>query len=145
MTPRAATQSATATLRKLPPPFFSLHSDAPWWALCLWLTAGAACLCLRGWRSFSAQDLLIKRFEGHWYPEEPHRGCAYRALISTVSCVDPLLMRAAEVTGQRGLCESFMRVFSDVGEVNCWVRAAAACRPSAIRDAPPTHTPRFNA
>ena len=70
------------------------------------------------------QDLLVKRFEGHWYPEEPHRGCAYRALISTVSQLDPLLMRAAESTGQRGLCESFMRVFADAGEVNCWVRAA---------------------
>ena len=67
------------------------------------------------------QDILVKRFEGHWYPDEPHRGCAYRALISTVSSVDPLLLRAAETTGQRGLCESFMKVFSDVGEVNCWV------------------------
>ena len=74
---------------------------------------------------FTSQDLLVKRFEGHWYPEEPHRGCAYRAMISTVNQLDPLLMRAAETTGQRGLCEAFMRVFSDAGEVNCWVRASA--------------------
>ena len=31
-------------------------------------------------------------------------------------------MRAAESTGQRGLYDSFNRVFAEVGEVNCWVR-----------------------
>jgi hypothetical protein len=69
------------------------------------------------------QDLLMSRYEGHWYPEEPHRGCAFRALLSTVNQLDPLLLRAAESTGQRGLFESFNRVFADAGEVNCWVRA----------------------
>ena len=69
-----------------------------------------------------AQDLLTARYEGHWYPEEPHRGCAYRAILSTVNQIDPLLMRAAESTGQRGLYDSFNRVFAEVGEVNCWVR-----------------------
>lgn len=70
------------------------------------------------------QELLTARFEGHWYPEEPHRGCAFRSIMSTVNALDPLLLRAAESTGQRGLFDSFNRVFSEVGEVNCWVRAA---------------------
>jgi len=67
------------------------------------------------------RELLMARYEEHWYPEEPHRGCAYRALMSTVNQIDPLLLRAAESTGQRGLFESFNRVFADVGEVNCWI------------------------
>jgi len=67
------------------------------------------------------RDLLLARFEGHWYPEEPHRGCAYRALLSTVNCLDPLLLRAVESTGQRGLCESFNKVFSESGEITCWI------------------------
>ena len=75
-----------------------------------------------------SQDLLTTRYKGHWYPEEPHRGCAYRALLSTVNSIDPLLLRAAESTGQRGLFDSFNRVFSEVGEVNCWVRAPAHAR-----------------
>ena len=77
------------------------------------------------------QELLLARFQGHWYPDEPHRGCAYRALMSNINSLDPLLLRAAEATGQRGLHESFIRVFSEAGEVTCWVRAYAA-RPSCI-------------
>ena len=42
-------------------------------------------------------------------------------MISSVNQIDPLLMRAAESTGQRGLYESFVRVFADAGEVCCWV------------------------
>ena len=67
------------------------------------------------------QELLNTRFQGHWYPEEPHRGCAFRALLSTVNCLDPLLLRAAESTGQRGLQESFIKHFGDAGEVTCWI------------------------
>jgi len=67
------------------------------------------------------QDLLNTRFQGHWYPDEPHRGCAFRAVLSTVNCLDPLLLRAAESTGQRGLQESFNKQFADAGEVACWI------------------------
>ena len=45
-----------------------------------------------------------------------------------MNSIDPLLLRAAESTGQRGLFDSFNRVFSEVGEVNCWVRAPAHAR-----------------
>ena len=31
------------------------------------------------------RELLVTRYEGHWYPDEPHRGCGYRALLSTVN------------------------------------------------------------
>jgi len=67
------------------------------------------------------QELLNARYQGHWYPDEPHRGCAYRALLSTVNSIDPLMLRAADSTGHRGLQESFMRQFSDAGEVTCWI------------------------
>ena len=83
------------------------------------------------------QALLNARYAGHWYPEEPHRGCAYRAVLSTVNQIDPLLLRAAEKTGQRGLFESFNRVFADVGEVNCWVRSTSPPLPLAF--APQLH------
>ena len=68
----------------------------------------------------------LARFQGHWYPDEPHRGCAFCALMSNVNSLDPLLLRAAEATGQRGLHESFVRVFADAGEVTCWVRRTHA-------------------
>lgn len=70
------------------------------------------------------QELLIARYQGHWYPDEPHRGCAFRSLLSTVNAMDPLLLRAADATGHRGVQESFMRCFSDAGEVTCWVSCA---------------------
>ena len=53
-------------------------------------------------------------------PRQPHRGCGFRAIVSSVGNIDSLLM-AAESTGQRGLYESFVRVFADAGEVSCWV------------------------
>ena len=84
-----------------------------------------------------SQELLTARFQGHWYPEEPHRGCAYRALLSTVQTLDPLLLKAAESTGQRGLLESFNRVFGDAGEVNCWVRTPRSHRHPALANATP--------
>jgi hypothetical protein len=70
------------------------------------------------------QELLIARYQGHWYPDEPHRGCAFRSLLSTVNAMDPLLLRAADATGHRGVQESFLRCFSDAGEVTCWVSCA---------------------
>lgn len=68
-----------------------------------------------------AQDLIVEKVQGHWYPEEPHRGCAYRALMSSLLALDPLLLQAAETTGQRGLQEQFGKAFAEAGEVICWV------------------------
>lgn len=88
------------------------------------------------------QELLVARYEGHWYPNEPHRGCAYRVIMSTVNQLDPLLLRAAESTGQRGVTESFIRVFSEAGEVTCWVRIRRPPPPPTQRKKPrPAATP----
>lgn len=43
--------------------------------------------------------LLEARFTGHWYPDEPHRGCAFRAIACDGQAVDPLLKRAAVAAG----------------------------------------------
>lgn len=43
--------------------------------------------------------LLEARFTGHWYPEEPHRGCAFRAISCDGGTVDALLKRAAVAAG----------------------------------------------
>jgi len=47
------------------------------------------------------QELLAERFKGHWYPDEPHRGCAYRAVTWNPHTADRLLIRAAEHAGIR--------------------------------------------
>ena len=72
------------------------------------------------------QELIVEHNRGHWYVDEPHRGCAYRALTSTTNACDPMLLRAAEAAGVKDLLTTFCKQFSDVGEVIMWVRAAAA-------------------
>ena len=44
---------------------------------------------------------MNSHYEGHWYVDEPHRGCAYRSLTYAPPLVDGLLMRAAEEAGVR--------------------------------------------
>lgn len=40
------------------------------------------------------RDALTERFEGHWYPDEPHRGCAFRSLTCNAQALDPVVARA---------------------------------------------------
>lgn len=65
------------------------------------------------------QEMLVERYQGHWYPDEPHRGCAYRSLQLSPSFVDALLLRAAELAGvnlaSRG-CEEIL-LWVNPGEV----------------------------
>lgn len=52
----------------------------------------------RGDLAASIQGELEERYDGHWYPAEPHRGCAYRSLTFNVE-LDPLLVRALRRAG----------------------------------------------
>jgi len=40
------------------------------------------------------QAELLKHYEGHWYPDQAHRGCAFRSLSCCNGKLDPLLARA---------------------------------------------------
>ena len=41
------------------------------------------------------ETVLEQRHDGHWYPEEPHRGSAYRSIACSSTSLDPLLAKAA--------------------------------------------------
>lgn len=41
------------------------------------------------------RSLLLKKFDGHWYPEKPAKGSAYRCL-SIENHIDNVLLKAAE-------------------------------------------------
>jgi len=73
--------------------------------------------------AFSARlrELLVERNRGHWYVDEPHRGCGYRALMCTTNACDPTLVQAAEGVGIKDLLSNFCKQFGDVGEVICWL------------------------
>ena len=43
-------------------------------------------------------NLLTKKFEGHWYPEHPNKGSAYRC-ISLCDQLDGVLIKAAKESG----------------------------------------------
>lgn len=43
-------------------------------------------------------EVLRSLYQGHWYPEEPHRASAYRC-ITCMMCLDPSVRRAAELSG----------------------------------------------
>mmetsp|Transcript_7585 Transcript_7585/g.17400 ORF Transcript_7585/g.17400 Transcript_7585/m.17400 type:complete len:198 (+) Transcript_7585:58-651(+) len=42
--------------------------------------------------------ILMARFEGHWYPDEPRRGHAFRCIVNEARC-DSALTKAAEAAG----------------------------------------------
>lgn len=48
------------------------------------------------------QAALAERYNEHWYPDEPHRGCAFRALTCNGK-LDPLLVQVAKASGVKCL------------------------------------------
>lgn len=45
-------------------------------------------------------SLLMERFEGHWFPEKPFKGQAYRCIrVNEAERKDPVLEKAAEMCG----------------------------------------------
>lgn len=41
---------------------------------------------------------LTQKFEGHWYPEKPQKGSAYRCILISEQ-LDPVLVEAAKESG----------------------------------------------
>uniref|UniRef100_A0A8C5NA40 B-cell translocation gene 3 n=1 Tax=Gouania willdenowi TaxID=441366 RepID=A0A8C5NA40_GOUWI len=77
--------------------------------------------------------VLQEKFEGHWYPENPSKGQAYR-YCSVGHTMDPELLRACRESGIK---------YSDLGlpwEITLWVdpgetlnAAAPSCNPKSMR------------
>jgi len=67
------------------------------------------------------QELIVERNRGHWYPEEPHRGCAYRSMMMNTNGCDPLILKAAEGAGVKDILGCFCKHMSEFGEVICWI------------------------
>lgn len=80
------------------------------------------------------QEFLYAHFNGHWYVEEPHRGCAFRSLTYAPPLVDSLLMRAAEGAGVRDAAFGSAQARGET-DFLLWVRA-----PPVPAD-PPPHPP----
>lgn len=79
------------------------------------------------------EKVLSERFEGHWFPSEPDRGCAYRLLECAAHHLDKPLAKAATVAKvnpadvQRALCKlqnpgGTVRIWANPGEVKVLTR-----------------------
>lgn len=64
-------------------------------AAAAWISERAR-LPLDGPLAVSLQAVLGERYKGHWYPQEPHRGAAFRSLECT-DALDKWIARAAEM------------------------------------------------
>mmetsp|Transcript_65712 Transcript_65712/g.109176 ORF Transcript_65712/g.109176 Transcript_65712/m.109176 type:complete len:242 (-) Transcript_65712:235-960(-) len=74
---------------------------------------------LRSAFSSRLQEVLMERYQDHWYPDEPHRGCAYRAITYAPPIIDPLLLRAAELAGVHDA--AFSKQHQTEPEILLWV------------------------
>jgi len=68
------------------------------------------------------EKCLTEKFAGHWYPEKPYRGSAYRC-IKTGSPIDPVFEKAARESGVaiQDILENLpqdLAVWVDPGEVS---------------------------
>eukprot|EP00049_Salpingoeca_infusionum_P016980 m.351385 g.351385 ORF g.351385 m.351385 type:complete len:137 (+) comp16238_c0_seq1:350-760(+) len=63
---------------------------------------------------------LVVRFQGHWFVDQPHRGCAYRCIHKTHLTLDEDLMvasKAAKIDFRTSIPPSFT-IWIDPGEVS---------------------------
>jgi len=72
------------------------------------------------------RELLIERIDGHWYPEKPIKGSAYRCLNISIDdgSVDSVLLKAGEEIGitKSGLMAVFpkgLALWIDPNDVSC--------------------------
>lgn len=42
---------------------------------------------------------ILSKFQGHWYPEKPSKGAAYRCIAVSNEKIDPVILRAARQSG----------------------------------------------
>lgn len=47
---------------------------------------------------YNLECLLLKRFEGHWYPNQPERGSGFRSIKVDRYQIDPIIKTAAKKT-----------------------------------------------
>lgn len=52
-------------------------------------------------------ELMKQKFSGHWHPEQPDRGQAFRSICCDRLCLDALLEKAAARTGMRDIRQRF--------------------------------------
>ncbi|XP_063293097.1 protein BTG3-like [Pelobates fuscus] len=80
-------------------------------------------------------SILSERFEGHWYPECPHKGQAYRCIrIEQSTVVDDSVLQACVRSGLR--CSQLalpknMYLWIDPEEVTC--RLGKSCSPFKVK------------
>ena len=52
---------------------------------------------------YNLECLLLKRFKGHWYPNEPERGSGYRSIRVDRYQIDPMLKTVAKKTNSESI------------------------------------------
>ena len=69
------------------------------------------------------EELLLDRYQGHWYPTNPWKGSAYRCIRNNVRVVDPVMWIAAEES-QLGVDDlnGILRI-----ELTMWVDPGSVC------------------
>lgn len=60
---------------------------------------------------------LAERYAGHWYPDEPHRGCAFRSVECSNGRLDPLLVAVARQAKVAAAAERDFMLWVNPGEV----------------------------
>ena len=61
---------------------------------------------------YNLECKLLKKYEQHWYPNEPNRGNGFRSLQVDTCQVDPLLIEAANQTQTKHILSYLPREFT---------------------------------
>lgn len=59
----------------------------------------------------SLLEILLKKYEGHWYEAEPDRGNAFRSILFSNGKIDPVLITAASMANIKDLAKRFTTPF----------------------------------
>ncbi|XP_070581058.1 protein Tob1-like [Ptychodera flava] len=82
---------------------------------------------------------LIKRFEGHWYPQKPFKGSGYRCLRVSGQKLDPVFQKAATASGLnldeiRGNMPDELSIWIDPSEVSYRIGEKGAVKVLYVED-----------